>query len=1338
LTTRSAVLWPFNGISADVADFESGIKKTVGGVDTIAESSRRLADALAATNETAQATSAVFNEIAASCATMAAAAEAVNQHFAATSNTVAGLAGAVGTLEGGFAETALAVDLAGQSLKDAAVQTEGVAVTSKQAAISLEGMASSSGHLTQGLVETAAAIDQTGRQFTVTAGGVDQAGQAVRSMSTQTAALAIASKQAGSGLDVMATSSHQLQAALVSTNAVSHDVDALFKQITGSCKTMADAAKVLNQSFRDGIVPVNDLNALSERLQAHYAGLAISAKNAGAAIKEVGANGADLTAVNDNAERAADAMGHVGDMTVGAKREIIVLAHEAMTGNFSRMPGSLMVLAERFGTLGMAALRVVGPMAAVGYAAYEITSHAESAAQVLARIEAFLTLSGQAALFTRDGLEGTVAQLSRMHGITKDAAEGIVTEFSRIRSVTPQVMADLTRGMEGWLLVTGEEGPAAAKKLGQSIADPQKMLEELEKQTHAVSAGTMQMVSDLMDSGQVMEAKAAVAREFGDVMERYAAKGLTEFQQASKEAANNLRALGDAMAGTGSHGELLAQVMRDIADALDAMRTPAAIIGKAFWDLIDIVEMFVHTIGYMDEALRAIAGPVAALVVGSIHAMALAAKGDFGAAGEILKRMPGEIAQEWQTHTAEMLRQINLVRAAVEDMGPDDAKPKDKDKGATSSGKANPAEGGENPADREKRVLEILNSTLTVQRELRQIAGEKMLLQEEQVRLEGQLATAPDAEKGKIRAEIADIKEAMKLEDERAANLKKKDGGESVMEGYRRELAEIQAADKRSLEERKADDLAFWKEKLAHLQAGSKDFAQVTMETRRIEKALAADAHGELLADLERQRGAAAKGSADRIAIARQEADEVKRYAGEHSKAYQDALKRIQEMEKEHQKELNRIEAEGIDARASAKKADLETDAENLRFLAAMGVVDEHDKLARLRQIKSEEYQIERDALAEKLKLKAMEATERDRINKQIQQLDQSYRAQDLAASHQQTLAVLHDWQSASSGIGNAFGGAIKGMIVQGQSLQQAERNVALGLANVFADLALKKVGSWLWANGVMKAWSAITAQHDVAQTVAGETAKTVATTTGQAARTGATVAGSATRTAAEASGQVGFLARVGEQLAQWLGLETAKTAETVTESGTRAGAESASVIAGIAAAKAEAAGEIPAFAAIAAAGAMASVACIPYVGWAMAPEVGEETYVDAMSYLPMASAAGGWERVPYDGALTELHKDEMVLPARIADPLRSLAEGNPMGGAMPSLGMPRFRDPANINVGSPANGNASDSRQPITVNAPLTVNGFGAKDFPDLLAKHKVHVSKAVHAAHQAGHRNK
>lgn len=89
---------------------------------------------------------------------------------------------------------------------------------------------------------------------------------------------------------------------------------------------------------------------------------------------------------------------------------------------------------------------------------------------------------------------------------------------------------------------------------------------------------------------------------------------------------------------------------------------------------------------------------------------------------------------------------------------------------------------------------------------------------------------------------------------------------------------------------------------------------------------------------------------------------------------------------------------------------------------------------------------------------------------------------------------------------------------------------------------------------------------------------------------------------------------------------------------------------------------------AIAATGAMASVAAIPFVGWAMAPEVGAATYATGMAYL--ASARNGYDIPRGLNPLTQLHEEEMVLPAAHANTIRRLGEmGVEGGGAAGSSG---------------------------------------------------------------------
>lgn len=88
--------------------------------------------------------------------------------------------------------------------------------------------------------------------------------------------------------------------------------------------------------------------------------------------------------------------------------------------------------------------------------------------------------------------------------------------------------------------------------------------------------------------------------------------------------------------------------------------------------------------------------------------------------------------------------------------------------------------------------------------------------------------------------------------------------------------------------------------------------------------------------------------------------------------------------------------------------------------------------------------------------------------------------------------------------------------------------------------------------------------------------------------------------------------------------------------------------------------------AAVYAGAAMASVACIPFVGWSIAPGVGMESYALGMTFAGMASASGGYDIPAGINPVTQLHAQEMVLPAHLANPLRNMLSsgGSSVGGS--------------------------------------------------------------------------
>ena len=98
-----------------------------------------------------------------------------------------------------------------------------------------------------------------------------------------------------------------------------------------------------------------------------------------------------------------------------------------------------------------------------------------------------------------------------------------------------------------------------------------------------------------------------------------------------------------------------------------------------------------------------------------------------------------------------------------------------------------------------------------------------------------------------------------------------------------------------------------------------------------------------------------------------------------------------------------------------------------------------------------------------------------------------------------------------------------------------------------------------------------------------------------------------------------------------------------------------------------EATAVVGANAAEAASGAAASQSSIPYIGWALAAAAFASVFAMVMgAKSSIKSAAGGFDIPSGLNPVTQLHAEEMVLPADIANPLRDSLSGG--GGPAPSI----------------------------------------------------------------------
>ena len=166
------------------------------------------------------------------------------------------------------------------------------------------------------------------------------------------------------------------------------------------------------------------------------------------------------------------------------------------------------------------------------------------------------------------------------------------------------------------------------------------------------------------------------------------------------------------------------------------------------------------------------------------------------------------------------------------------------------------------------------------------------------------------------------------------------------------------------------------------------------------------------------------------------------------------------------------------------------------------------------------------------------------------------------------------------------------------------------------------------------------------------------------------------------------------KDLEHYIITQQAKTAATAAGAAERATIESGAAAQSKAIDATTGKSQITSAAATGAAKAYQAIVGIPYVGPILAPIAAGVAFAGIEAFSGMISSArGGWERVPIDGMMTELHKDEMVLPAHVANPIRDMAKGGGQGGQgagthfhISAMDMRSFADAARRHEGTFAN----------------------------------------------------
>jgi hypothetical protein len=331
--------------------------------------------------------------------------------------------------------------------------------------------------------------------------------------------------------------------------------------------------------------------------------------------------------------------------------------------------------------------------------------------------------------------------------------------------------------------------------------------------------------------------------------------------------------------------------------------------------------------------------------------------------------------------------------------------------------------------------------------------------------------------------------------------------------------------------------------------------------------------------------------------------------------------------------EANAIARSDADTDIAISRQTLEAKKQSLSEEASAHLITVQQEFDQLRAIANQEEALDEQRLQSRLAMLKNEPAEYETVYNQIRELRAKLNTDLAQMDRQQQIAAANEakqevtaWKSAVNEIGSAEQSLVSGIL----SSQQRLSTTALQITGQLVEKEIANDLKYFTMRTLL-------GNSDAATQRARESAGVLVHLTTEGAKTNATVANNSIRAASDASSQTSFLGRIGEMLAGWLGFETSKTAATV--SGEAAG-RAAAVASGL--------GQIQIDAAVAAAGAMAAISAIPFVGPALAPEIAAATYAETIGWAAGLGGAGlaqGTNLVP-DDMITLIHAGERVVPA--------------------------------------------------------------------------------------------
>lgn len=224
---------------------------------------------------------------------------------------------------------------------------------------------------------------------------------------------------------------------------------------------------------------------------------------------------------------AANEMEHLSHTTVGARREMLVLAHEILTGNYKRAMGSLLVLGERMDWMSkltpvlsavLSPLGIALGAVAAGATAVAVAYH--QAAEEARKFQDSLQLTGHYAGITQGQFNEMARQTAAASGLSVKEAREMEMAFVNSGRFSGEALQKVTMLAAKMSEVTGQKTEEIVRDMTRMTEGVTKYALESNRQYHFLDAAMLEHIKKLEEEGRAEDAEIlvldALDKKYGD------------------------------------------------------------------------------------------------------------------------------------------------------------------------------------------------------------------------------------------------------------------------------------------------------------------------------------------------------------------------------------------------------------------------------------------------------------------------------------------------------------------------------------------------------------------------------------------------------------------------------------------------------------------------------------------------------------------------------------------------------------------------------------------------------------------------------------------------------